>query len=790
MKLKKHRFLWVRLQIENLCDSRRIKIEGDLIDELARLPQSLADMYALILENIGQIEQRGRTVAEKVFKWLICTKDASFRVTIAACSEGTSTDRRYLSMSDILDVCSTLVVYDEVEHRFRFAHLSIREFLESQPGYTPSEANTSVLELSLRTLTRDQSLVDTTQFWVDPLRAYASHHWVFHYHRLEEQHRKEAFELHAKRFLFNGIDSSEFFKTWTLELESLYSIARYRGTPDINLKGFESGIPGIPNPVDLASCSDPVDLGFCSDPVDLASASDPVDLASCLGWLEILGHVEAGQSPDHFQVPAMRIMTTAIRYGRTSVVCWLTVRNFYPTNEHVEFAFDSLQLGVLQMLLDRDLISLDTLVYGQEILFATVRSGFWNLYWGLIKKGANRNIRDQHGRTILSHAVSTSDSNSRIVEDLLLAGIDPIAPDYAGTTPLWFSVWGDHQLNLSSSLLTSQVPRLSAIRDGKEALRHVLLSPYYHNVCLLLYHGLDSMLEDGNMRAEWMELLELMVKLPSHHTYEQFPMTDGAGDISDDSEVEMQLAGQTLLSLAALFRHDEAFRVLLALDIDPTCPAICEFRKRTSTVAREDHSFSCQEALDEKCERGYGRMSDDLRQGPLVWAAYTGNLPLVQSILDRGLDPNIKNRKGQTALYFAVQQPEDKFSRSGLETDKVAIVKLLLQKGAVVTSLDAYGGGTILACALQARYSKVAKILLDNGAETPKGPINGSMERLLGAFHQGHEGIRQSLLVRAKSDGTDISSSGRRCFGDPLDIAARLALGGTVRILGDVTRTV
>lgn len=76
MKLIRHRFLWVSLQIESLCDNRRIKLEEDLVDELARLPQSLAGMYSLILGNISRIEQHGRTVAETVFRWLLCTNDA------------------------------------------------------------------------------------------------------------------------------------------------------------------------------------------------------------------------------------------------------------------------------------------------------------------------------------------------------------------------------------------------------------------------------------------------------------------------------------------------------------------------------------------------------------------------------------------------------------------------------------------------------------------------------------------------------------------------------------------
>ena len=205
------------------------------------------------------------------------------------------------------------------------------------------------------------------------------------------------------------------------------------------------------------------------------------------------------------------------------------------------------------------------------------------------------------------------------------------------------------------------------------------------------------------------------------------------------------------------------------------------------------------------------KMSDEIRQEALAWAAYTGNLPLVQSILDLGLDPNIKNTKGQTALYFAVQHIDDpnfdhtkgqtafcsavqqigvRYSQIDLKTDKEAIVSLLLQRGALVTSADIHGGATLLAHAFKARSSKVAKMLLENGAEPPKGAIAGPIEHLRVAFDQGQEGIRQALLERvrdAQVGSLDLQSSYYfRWSVDPLGIAARLILGGTMRILGDV----
>ena len=746
------------LQIENLCDSRRIKVEGDLVDELARLPRSLADMYSLLLENIGQIEQRGRTIAKTVLKWLLCTKDASSSATIAACSETTSSKHGCLSIPDILDVCSTLVVHDEALDRFQFAHLSIREFLESQPGYAPAEANRSILERSLRTLIDTQSPEDP--FW-----SYATRNWVFHYHNLEEQQRKEVFELHTKRFLFNGVKTSKFFKNWFKKCR---------------LKSF---------------CPWAEDLGIQYKDVSyfIDSVRDPVDLASCFGWLEILDYLEASRIPDEIRGRALRMMTIAIHFGRISVVRWLVVRNIPPTNEHLDQAFSHGQSEIIQNLVDMNVISFDTTVNGQETMVLAVRSGFHKVCQDLVKKGGDWNFRDRSGRTLLSHAVSCPHGNSEIVEDLLLAGIDPIAPDNAGRTPLWFSVWGEHWATSRSSLLMRHLLDSSAIKDSGMVLRRVLLSSHHYTACLLLHYGLDSMLEDGDMREEWTELLELIAKLPDLQQDALASVMEGERKLSHDSEIHMHLAGQTLLSLAALFRHEEAFRVLLSQGIDPTCPTICEIWKRSSTAVQTDHSTSGQEASDQERVNHHKTVSDELRQGPLAWAAYAGKPSLVKSILDRGLDPNIKNRKGQTALYFAAQQTNHQDPR--LDVDKEAVVRLLLQKGALVTCADAYSGASVLANAFQARYSKVAKILLDHGVDMPKGPINGPMEQLLGAFKLGPEGLRQTLLERAQDAAVDLPrvqglSSGRHSFGDPWDIAAQLTWGGTMRVFGDVLNSI
>ena len=750
------------LQIENLCDSRRIKVEGDLVDELARLPRSLADMYSILLENIGQIEERGRTIAETVLKWLLCTKDASSRVTIAACSKTASSEHRYPSIPDILDVCSTLVVHDEGLDRFQFAHLSIREFLESQPGYAPSEANRSVLERSLQTLIDDQSPRD-------PFRPYATLYWVFHCHCLEEQYRKQIFELHTKRFLFKGTDSSDSYNTWASEILGLHhgtfhSLALKLGVQSINIDHLKDAL------------------------------RQPVNLASCLGWLEILDHFEASHTPEDFQAPEERLMTLAVRYGQTTVVRWLVVRNIYPTEKHLELAFLMacdmdryyLRSEMVQIVVETYLLSFNILVNGQKLLAATVPCDLGSTYQHLVSM--DRQV--QYERTHLYHAsFGSSGSNSKVIEDLIRTGTDPVAEWYARGTPL--SLWRvrEHQpifyVFLMAHLFDSSMGGFCQVTE----LRQVLNTYYYHNACLLAHYGLDSIFENVDIRTKWTDILRLIARLSIDQRDSSASPTRQPKKLANGSQDQNQWVDQTLLSLASLFHHEKAFQVLLDRGVDPTCPAIRGLRKQMmSSVGQMGHSKSVQALLDQKDQSKYDEMSDELTQGPLAWAAYTGNLPLVQSILDRGLDPNIKNRKGQTALYFAAQQTEDQDPR--LEVDKEAIVRLLLQKGAHVASADAYSGASVLANAFKARYSKVARILFDHGVEMPKGPVNGPMGHLLGAFHLGHEGVRQTLLERAQDAAVDLprvqwSSSGRRYSGDPWDIAAQLMWRGTMRVSGD-----
>ena len=826
MKLTKYRFLWVSLQIESLCDSRRIKIEGDLVDELARLPRSLAGMYSLTLENISQIEERGRTLAEAVLRWLLCTEDAGINVTIEACFKTTSAGRKELFIADILDVCSTLVVYDEVSYTFRFAHLSVREFLESQPGYTLSEANMTFAERSLQLLVspstlralriseackralhifearkpalwrfkaRERALRHLEarnnlkiqpedlkrrledlrrELWIpETFLFYAMDYWVSHYNRLEEQHRRRVFELYAKHFLFDGGASGEAFNGRTAEAFRLWIMLRHQRISDKCIRDGRSFDPLLEDMLDEAT---------------IKSIRRPADLASCFGWLEILEFSKRSQGLDAFRKRGTKLMRIAILCDQTSEVRWLFAQNICPTDEQLELAFRLRRSEMVQYFLNMNVLSPNALANGQNILALAVRFDLRDLYWHLIRKGASMHFRDEHGRTLLHLAVWHAFDDPEFIEYLLQAGLDPGLQDSKGKTPFSLSISGNRQCFPYST-------RYVLSKD----LEGLLQSSRYHTACLLLHYRLDAMLENVEMRAEWVNILTFIAtrnpRLQRHISTLVGKRSRRAVNNQLDHtlpEDRMLLVGQTLLSLAALLRQEDAFRALIDAGIDPACPDLCAIGQRASTSAQRDNRPGEHPPLDIDCDSNSNCIIDELRQGPLAWAACTGDLPLVQTILDGGLNANTKNRKGQTALFFAVQGVEDGFSREDSETCRESVVWLLLQRGAIVTSADAYAGSSLLAHALKAGYARLVRVLLENGAELPASDTDGGVESLRRAFDQGQEGIPGVLLAGTGGGGLNSLSAQPSLGGfqgsrDSLDVATRLIHGGVMRLLGD-----
>ena len=121
------------MQLHNLC-SLRLNIEEDLVNELEKLPEDLANTYTQIFEHVKRLAHKSRIIVERSLKWLLCqARELSEAEFLAAVSIGTELESVNLTKRKVLFICGNLVIFDHELKVFRYAHLSVREYLEAHP---------------------------------------------------------------------------------------------------------------------------------------------------------------------------------------------------------------------------------------------------------------------------------------------------------------------------------------------------------------------------------------------------------------------------------------------------------------------------------------------------------------------------------------------------------------------------------------------------------------------------------------------------------------------------------
>ncbi|KAI4250807.1 MAG: hypothetical protein LQ352_005234 [Teloschistes flavicans] len=194
-------FLWASLQIQNLCDPERMLITRDVEDALLRPPPTLFQSYSDIMERIDRIAPHGRHLAKKTLRWLLCAREPLTETTLtqllAFASRIEPSDEQYTEPSDlpncsqntilkdeILSICCNLVILDQ--DVFRFAHASVQDFLQTQPGFELQEINLEVAEDSLSfLLTCWQDSAPVQDVTLGKFSQYAVNYWLKHYSELD-----------------------------------------------------------------------------------------------------------------------------------------------------------------------------------------------------------------------------------------------------------------------------------------------------------------------------------------------------------------------------------------------------------------------------------------------------------------------------------------------------------------------------------------------------------------------------------------------------------------------------
>ena len=130
-----HRFLWVSLQIEELCDPSHS--ERSFKFALQDLPEGLTATYKRIHQKIARRSVRHKILAERISNWTVCARRPlrfdELKDVVAVDLGDVSWDRKKISAETdgkrFLYVCGNLVVFHERDTTVRLAHLTVGQFL-------------------------------------------------------------------------------------------------------------------------------------------------------------------------------------------------------------------------------------------------------------------------------------------------------------------------------------------------------------------------------------------------------------------------------------------------------------------------------------------------------------------------------------------------------------------------------------------------------------------------------------------------------------------------------------
>ncbi|KAH8649711.1 hypothetical protein BGZ60DRAFT_569767 [Tricladium varicosporioides] len=227
-------FRWASMQLQYLCS---FDMDADIRKNLGRLPPNLdtlyAELYEILSNKPGELQM---IVFRNVLSWLLCAqrtlKSTEFLAAVSVIPQ-TSEGAVSVSKDLILKLCNNFVVFDAQLDTFRFAHLSVREFLEKRQKYTSTATNTLAAEVCLWNLISMSQNTTSKKFqarlgWrlivepskVDEFSEYSDIHWAAHC-QLAAGERATGKLKNILQFFVSDNGSASNIALWKVRLPSL-----------------------------------------------------------------------------------------------------------------------------------------------------------------------------------------------------------------------------------------------------------------------------------------------------------------------------------------------------------------------------------------------------------------------------------------------------------------------------------------------------------------------------------------------------------------------------------------
>ncbi|KAI3318438.1 ankyrin repeat-containing domain protein [Xylariaceae sp. AK1471] len=233
-------FQWVNIQLRHLCDQTR---EEDILEILNNAKfTTLDDIYAAVLQRILKKEEVSRDIAVRTFSWLLFMQEAmSSKSLLEIVSKRVLPIGSDFPPSNLIDICSDLVLLDDKRNTFRFSHQSVQEFLRKHELFSADEANFLLATSCLQVCIYGPSKCEAAEtVCSDALYRYAAIYWPRHSSHVHKEDHQDLLFTEMLSFIYDDPnDISLSFITWMDQIELITD----KLSNDHPLKAAQRAIP-------------------------------------------------------------------------------------------------------------------------------------------------------------------------------------------------------------------------------------------------------------------------------------------------------------------------------------------------------------------------------------------------------------------------------------------------------------------------------------------------------------------------------------------------------------------
>ncbi|KAJ5357020.1 hypothetical protein N7517_011629 [Penicillium concentricum] len=248
-------FQWAALQAHQI---QKCKTESSVWKRLENLPDGIQKAYDEAWSQIEDLEEPDQILTSRAMLWVMAA-ERPLSSSQLICAVRVNTKGELPTLADeideqgLLSLCNNLLTIDSQQKVWRFAHLSVREYLETKMQWTLPRANfhaaSACLSWFITMYDKDDSNEIDLSDWegqpepadifhlMHPFHLYMRHHWAKHVQGAQDDEEATLSSL-LKIFLGSPQESSKQYQKWyevmANDLENIVLVTDLQGTDVYN----------------------------------------------------------------------------------------------------------------------------------------------------------------------------------------------------------------------------------------------------------------------------------------------------------------------------------------------------------------------------------------------------------------------------------------------------------------------------------------------------------------------------------------------------------------------------